>query len=102
MELKINDGMVGKTTSHIIEKVKYADFMNENPSHSSDKGVAISMKQLKYVEGIPRITWTEEEVHKMNIIENLQYAVIGKFSYGWPSLEELRSQIPKQCNIKGE
>lgn len=28
--------------------------------------------------------------------------MIGKFSYGWPELEELRIQIPKQCNIKGD
>ncbi|KAG5571800.1 hypothetical protein H5410_061566 [Solanum commersonii] len=36
----------------------------------------------------------------MNIIENLQYAVIGKISYGWSGIEELRIQIPKQCNVK--
>ncbi|KAH0706296.1 hypothetical protein KY285_012268 [Solanum tuberosum] len=34
-------------------------------------------------------------------MENLQYAVIGKFSYGWPEWDELRRTIPKQCNIKG-
>ncbi|KAG5631191.1 hypothetical protein H5410_002908 [Solanum commersonii] len=28
--------------------------------------------------------------------------MIGKFSYGWPDLEDLRNQIPKQCKIKGE
>ncbi|KAK4736949.1 hypothetical protein R3W88_000646 [Solanum pinnatisectum] len=38
----------------------------------------------------------------MNILEDLQYAVIGKFSYGWPELEELRTTLPHQCNIKGE
>ncbi|WMV47242.1 hypothetical protein MTR67_040627 [Solanum verrucosum] len=37
----------------------------------------------------------------MNVLENLQYAVIGKFSYGWPQLEELRKLIPSQCQIKG-
>ncbi|KAG5631197.1 hypothetical protein H5410_002914 [Solanum commersonii] len=46
--------------------------------------------------------WTEKEVKRMNILENLQYAIVGKFSYGWPELEELRMLIPKQCNIKGE
>lgn len=25
--------------------------------------------------------------------ENLQYATIGKFSYGWPDLEDLQIQI---------
>lgn len=38
----------------------------------------------------------------MNKIEKLKYTVVGKFSYGWPEIEELRIQIPKQCNIKGE
>lgn len=38
----------------------------------------------------------------MMIMENLQYVVVGKFSYGLPELEDLRFQIPKQCNIKGE
>ncbi|KAK4719583.1 hypothetical protein R3W88_017921 [Solanum pinnatisectum] len=37
----------------------------------------------------------------MNVLENLQYTVIGKFSYGWPQLEELRKLIPSQCQIKG-
>ncbi|KAG5604959.1 hypothetical protein H5410_026451 [Solanum commersonii] len=39
----------------------------------------IPMKQLSYNNGTPRIVWTEEEVNKMNILEDLQYAVIGKF-----------------------
>jgi len=30
---------------------------------------------------------TKEKVDKMNIIENLQYAVLGKFFYGWPEIE---------------
>lgn len=60
------------------------------------------MEQLSYNNGTPRIVWMEEEVNKMNILEDLQYAVIGKISYGWPKLEELRTIIPRQRNIKGE
>ncbi|KAG5575476.1 hypothetical protein H5410_055610 [Solanum commersonii] len=52
--------------------------------------------------GVPRITWTEEEVDRMNVIENLQYGIIGKFSYGWPDLDDLRMQIPKQLKIIGD
>ncbi|KAG5586703.1 hypothetical protein H5410_047137 [Solanum commersonii] len=33
----------------------------------------------------------------MNRIENLQFAVIGKFTYEWTDLEELRRIIPQQC-----
>lgn len=28
--------------------------------------------------------------------------MVGKFSNGWPDLDELRIQIPKQCNVKGD
>ncbi|WMV08728.1 hypothetical protein MTR67_002113 [Solanum verrucosum] len=38
----------------------------------------------------------------MIINENLEYAVIGKFSYGWPEIQELRKLIPKHCELKGE
>lgn len=37
----------------------------------------------------------------MNLIENLQYAVVGKF-YGWPDIEDLRKSVPAQCGIKGD
>ncbi|KAG5568397.1 hypothetical protein H5410_064587 [Solanum commersonii] len=52
------------------------------------------------VEGVPHVKWTEEEVDRMNRIENLQYAVVGKFTYDWSNLEELRKSIPQQCDIK--
>ncbi|WMV10025.1 hypothetical protein MTR67_003410 [Solanum verrucosum] len=38
----------------------------------------------------------------MIVNENLQYAVVGKFSHGWPNIQELRRLIPKQCELKGE
>lgn len=33
----------------------------------------------------------------MIIQENLEFAVIGKFSYGWQDIHELRKLIPKHC-----
>lgn len=38
----------------------------------------------------------------MIINKNLEYAVVGKFSYGWPDIQDLRKLIPKQCELKGE
>ncbi|KAK4729937.1 hypothetical protein R3W88_022925 [Solanum pinnatisectum] len=38
----------------------------------------------------------------MIINKDLQFAVIGKFSYGWPKIQELRKLIPKQCELKGD
>lgn len=41
-------------------------------------------------------------MEQMIVNENLQYVVIGKFSYGWRDIQELRRIIPKQCEMKGE
>ncbi|WMV24108.1 hypothetical protein MTR67_017493 [Solanum verrucosum] len=60
------------------------------------------MRSISYLHGEPRIIWEEEEVTQMIYKENLQYAVIGKFSYGMPEIKELRKMIPKQCELKGE
>ncbi|KAH0743368.1 hypothetical protein KY290_031361 [Solanum tuberosum] len=61
-----------------------------------------ALKPIVYLHGEPRIVWKEEEVDRMIVKENLEYAVIGKFSYGWPEIQELRKLIPKQCDLKGE
>lgn len=85
--------------------MKYADLIKPSAIKLHSKGVhaeTISIKGLSFNNEVPRVTWTEEEVQKMNIMENIQYTVVGKFSYGWPELEDLRVHIPKQCNIKGE
>ncbi|KAF3667635.1 hypothetical protein FXO38_08480 [Capsicum annuum] len=62
----------------------------------------IPRKEVLLVEGVPHNKWTEEEVDRMNMIENFQYAVIGKFTYEWLDLKELRLIIPQQCDIKGD
>ncbi|KAK4732458.1 hypothetical protein R3W88_025446 [Solanum pinnatisectum] len=62
----------------------------------------MQLKPIAYLHGEPRIVWEEEEVEQMNVKENLQYAVVGKFSYGWPDIQDLRNLIPKQCELKGE
>ncbi|KAH0681258.1 hypothetical protein KY284_022343 [Solanum tuberosum] len=67
---------------------------------TSTASESISHKDVIMVEGIPHIKWMEEEVETMNKMENLQYAVVGKFTYEWTDLEELRRIIPQQCAIK--
>lgn len=83
-------------------KMKYVDLnkptvrlqYNKTPQES------IKIKAVGYNDGVPRITWIEEEVQKMNVIEKLQFGVIGKFSYGWQAPEEWRLLIPKQFKVK--
>ncbi|KAK4710167.1 hypothetical protein R3W88_004680 [Solanum pinnatisectum] len=38
----------------------------------------------------------------MIVNKNLQYAIVGKSSHGWPDIQELCRLIPKQCELKGE
>ncbi|KAH0669080.1 hypothetical protein KY289_023573 [Solanum tuberosum] len=63
---------------------------------------AMALKPIVYFHGEPRIVWEEEEGERMIVKENLEYAVIGKISYGWPEIQDLRKLIPKQCKLKGE
>lgn len=62
----------------------------------------IPIKPVTYLHGEPQIIWDQTEVDQMIINENLEYAMIGKFSYGWSNIHELRKSIPKQCELKGE
>ncbi|KAH0651620.1 hypothetical protein KY290_032943 [Solanum tuberosum] len=62
----------------------------------------LPLKPITYLHGEPEVIWELEEVNQMIVNENLEYAVIGKFSYGWPDIQDLRKLIPKQCELKGE
>ncbi|KAF3670134.1 Photosystem II CP43 reaction center protein [Capsicum annuum] len=48
------------------------------------------------------VQWSLDEVQRMIIHENLQYAIVGKFSYSWPEIHDLWKLIPSQCEIKGD
>lgn len=69
---------------------------------SQEESLEAPTKSVSYVDGIPHIQWTASEVEQMNIKEDLQYAVVGKFAHGWPEMDDLRDAIPKQCNIKSK
>lgn len=62
----------------------------------------IPMKPVSYLHGEPIIQWDQSEVDQIVVNENLQFALIGKFSYGWPKISDLRRLIPKYCELKGE
>lgn len=63
---------------------------------------SIPLKPIAYLHGEPRVICEEKEVDQMIVNENLQYAVIGKLSYGWHDIQELRRLIPKQFELKRE
>ncbi|KAF3679509.1 hypothetical protein FXO38_02715 [Capsicum annuum] len=59
-------------------------------------------KRIKEKHGEPSITWNLSKVKSLVVQENLQHAIVGKFSYGKPDVNKLRKLIPKQCAIKGD
>lgn len=63
---------------------------------------SVSFKPVTYLHGELQVIWEQAEVDQMIINENLEYAIIDKFSYGWPEIQELRRLISKQCELKGE
>ncbi|WMV51940.1 hypothetical protein MTR67_045325 [Solanum verrucosum] len=59
-------------------------------------------KPISYLHGEPIVIWDQKEVDNMIVRENLQFDIVGKFSYGYPDIRELRRLIPKQCELKRE
>ncbi|KAH0633248.1 hypothetical protein KY284_036034 [Solanum tuberosum] len=76
----------------------YAEKLKPKTTHIKP----IPLKPITYLHGEPQVIWEEEEVEQMIVNENLEYAVIGKFSYGWPEIQDLRKLITKQCELKGD
>lgn len=60
------------------------------------------MKPVSFLHGKPHFIWEEDEVNQMIINENLQFAVIEIFSYGWHDFQELKRIILKQCDLREE
>lgn len=98
-----NESMI-LPSDHSSNKENFAAVLKNQEQSSFYKTMVdpIPVKKVEYHNGIPRVSWTEKEVERMNIIKNLQYAVIGKFSNEWPELEDLLLAIPTKCNVKGE
>ncbi|KAG5587938.1 hypothetical protein H5410_048372 [Solanum commersonii] len=84
---------------------KFTDIIQGHSYSGKEKIVGdvqpIPMKKPNLIGGIPTINWSASEIQRMNILENLQYAVVGKFSYGAPDINEIRDLIPKQCGLSG-
>ncbi|KAH0707208.1 hypothetical protein KY285_011769 [Solanum tuberosum] len=78
----------------------YADLLKPHPI--LPQAPKVPPKPLTMVHGEPNITWKSSKVKSLIIQENLQYAIIGKFSYGKPDVQELRKTITGQCGIKSD
>lgn len=59
---------------------------------------SLPLKPIAYPHGEPMVIWDQSKVDQMIINESLQYAVIDKFSYRWPEIENLKKVIPNSVN----
>ncbi|KAF3624854.1 hypothetical protein FXO38_30032 [Capsicum annuum] len=79
---------------------KYADLLkNKTYVHETTR---VPPKPIIIIPREPSVTWKSSKVKSLIIHENLQYEIIGKFSYGKPVITELRKSILSQCGIKGD
>ncbi|KAK4338778.1 hypothetical protein RND71_040240 [Anisodus tanguticus] len=62
----------------------------------------ISSKPIQYLHGEPTFQFSEQELEVTIHHQELQHSVVGKFSHGWPEIQYLRTEIPKQCELKAE
>ncbi|KAK4360115.1 hypothetical protein RND71_022344 [Anisodus tanguticus] len=76
----------------------------QNPSSGGGNTTPsqVPFKPITYLHGEPTIRFNKEEIELMINQQDLRFAVVGKFSYGWPEISSLRTSIPKQCELKGE
>ncbi|KAH0699009.1 hypothetical protein KY284_013224 [Solanum tuberosum] len=79
---------------------QYAKILSPKPT--TPLNPKVPPKPVIIIHGEPNITWKTSEVKSLIVQENLQYAIIGKFSYGKPEIQDLRRSIPGQCGIKSE
>ncbi|KAK4343232.1 hypothetical protein RND71_036326 [Anisodus tanguticus] len=62
----------------------------------------ISSKPIQYLHREPTFQFSEQELEVTIHHQELQHSVVGKFSHGWPEIQYLRTEIPKQCELKAE
>ncbi|XP_059277765.1 putative UPF0481 protein At3g02645 [Lycium ferocissimum] len=79
-------------------KPTYASFIN--PNSSSQPLTTTKLKPIEFVHGEPTLKFTVEEIEKFTVVEGLYQALVLKFSYRHPEIEELYTVCPKQLGNK--
>ncbi|WMV57366.1 hypothetical protein MTR67_050751 [Solanum verrucosum] len=95
-----DDGVTHQSVSIDPSTIQYANLLKPKLMNPSIPKVA--PKLVVMLHGETNITWKSLVVRSLIFQENLQYAIICKFSYGKPDIKELRRTIPGQCGIKSK
>lgn len=87
-----------QTTPNVKPKTSYAAQITKQKSAAIPK---IELRLVIMVHGEPIVEFSVDKVNSFTIEEGLHQAVILKFSYGKPYIQDLRHIIPKQFDVKG-
>lgn len=82
------------------QKMTFANLLK--PKIVNNKEERVPPKPVMMFDGESSITWKSSKIRSIIMQENLQYAIIGKFSYDKPDIIELQRSIPNQYSIKCE
>ncbi|KAG5590811.1 hypothetical protein H5410_041325 [Solanum commersonii] len=93
-------GNIGTQPTIIEPKSLYANILKPQPITPQISN--IPPKPVIIIHGEPSVTWKTSEIKTLIAQDNLQYTIIGKFSYGKPEIQELRKTLPGHCGIKSE
>ncbi|KAH0721973.1 hypothetical protein KY289_005017 [Solanum tuberosum] len=80
-------------TQPFTNPIQYANLLKPKPI--TPPKLIVPPKPVIILHGEPSITWKTSEVKSLIIQEKLQYAIVGKFSFGNPDVNELRRTIPR-------
>ncbi|KAK4358425.1 hypothetical protein RND71_020654 [Anisodus tanguticus] len=90
-------------TAPVLQISENGDGRNPRPCGlPSPMSTPIPIKPVVYLHGEPTIRFERKEVEVMIHHQELNLAIVGKFSHGWPDIAFLRNAIPKQCGLKAE
>ncbi|KAH0702751.1 hypothetical protein KY285_017029 [Solanum tuberosum] len=85
------------------EKPSYASISNPSTyTQKSDGKLPLKLKPVIYVHGEPTMSFNFLDLESYIQEENLQYALVAKFSYGRPDKIDLRKSFTRHFAIKGD
>uniref|UniRef100_M1CC63 DUF4283 domain-containing protein n=1 Tax=Solanum tuberosum TaxID=4113 RepID=M1CC63_SOLTU len=85
------------------EKPSYASISNPSTyTKKSDGKLPLKLKPVIYVHGEPTTSFNFSDLESYIQEENLQYALVAKFSYGRSDMIDLRKSFTRHFAIKGD
>jgi len=90
---------INETTPNYNPKPSYASQLQTKQAATTSH--KINLLPVTFEHGEPTVEFTMDEVKEFTIEEGLHQAVVMKFSYGKPDLQEFRKIFSSQFDVQG-